>query len=99
MSEMMRNSLILACGGTFKVKVYSNLFSIENYLHQQKDSSCSASDKLLCIRKKEGKNNSGIFSHIENLTHVKQNDTEDKQVGIAPYMTVDYEKKTKHTSN
>ncbi|XP_042690357.1 zinc finger protein 831 [Centrocercus urophasianus] len=51
----------------------------ENYLHQQKDSSCSASDKLLCIRKKEGKNNSGTFSHIENLTHVKQNDTEDKQ--------------------
>ncbi|XP_015737223.1 zinc finger protein 831 [Coturnix japonica] len=51
----------------------------ENYLHQQKDSSCSASEKLLCVRKKGGKNNSGIFSHIENLKHVKQNNTEDKQ--------------------
>ncbi|XP_021272521.1 zinc finger protein 831 [Numida meleagris] len=51
----------------------------ENYLHQQKDSSCSTSDKPLCIRRKEGKNNSGIFSHIENLNHVTQNDKEDKK--------------------
>ncbi|KAM6053423.1 zinc finger protein 831 [Theristicus caerulescens] len=51
----------------------------ENYLHQQKDTSCSTSDKPLCRRKKEGKNNSGIFSHTENLNHVKQKDKMDKK--------------------
>ncbi|XP_035403837.1 zinc finger protein 831 [Cygnus atratus] len=51
----------------------------ENYLHQQKDSSCSTSDKPLCSRKKEGKNNSGIFSYTENLNHVKQKDKVDKK--------------------
>ncbi|XP_072735540.1 zinc finger protein 831 [Ciconia boyciana] len=51
----------------------------ENYLHQQNDTSCSTSDKPLCRRKKEGKNNSGIFSHTENLNHVKQKDKMDKK--------------------
>ncbi|XP_074964886.1 zinc finger protein 831 [Phalacrocorax aristotelis] len=46
----------------------------ENYLDQQKDTSCSTSDKLLCGGKKEGKNNSGIFSYTENLNRVKQKD-------------------------
>nr|XP_013808143.1 PREDICTED: zinc finger protein 831 [Apteryx mantelli mantelli] len=50
-----------------------------NFLHQQKEASCSTSDKPLCRRKKEGKNNSGIFSHTENLTHVKQKDKMDKK--------------------
>ncbi|XP_075022708.1 zinc finger protein 831 [Calonectris borealis] len=51
----------------------------ENYLQQQKDTSCSTSDKPLCRRKKEGKNNSGIFSHTENLNHVKQKENMDKK--------------------
>ncbi|XP_068272530.1 zinc finger protein 831 [Nyctibius grandis] len=51
----------------------------ENYLHQQKDTSCSTTDKPLCRRKKEGKKNSGIFSHTENLNHVKQKDKMDKK--------------------
>ncbi|KAM6298576.1 zinc finger protein 831 [Aegotheles albertisi] len=51
----------------------------ENYLHQQKDTSCSTSDKPLCRRIKEGKNNSGVFSHTENLNHVKQKDNMDKK--------------------
>ncbi|XP_056210756.1 zinc finger protein 831 [Falco biarmicus] len=51
----------------------------ENYLHQQKDTPCSTSDKPLCRRKKEGKNNSGISSHTENLNHVKQKDKMDKK--------------------
>ncbi|KAM6319091.1 zinc finger protein 831 [Podargus strigoides] len=50
----------------------------EDYLHQQKDTSCSTSDKPLCRRKKEG-SNSGIFSHTENLNHVKQKDKMDKK--------------------
>ncbi|KAM9218928.1 zinc finger protein 831 [Leptosomus discolor] len=51
----------------------------ENYLHQQKDTSCSTSDKPLCRRKKEGKKNSGISSHTENLNPVKQKDKVDKK--------------------
>ncbi|KAM6243076.1 zinc finger protein 831 isoform 2-T5 [Spheniscus humboldti] len=51
----------------------------ENCLHQQKDTPCSTSDKPLCGRKKEGKNNSGIFSHTENLNHVNQKDKMDKK--------------------
>ncbi|XP_074461682.1 zinc finger protein 831 isoform X4 [Larus michahellis] len=51
----------------------------ENYLYQQKDTSRSTSDKPLCRRKKEGKNNSGISSHIENLNHVKEKDKMDKK--------------------
>ncbi|KAM9260650.1 LOW QUALITY PROTEIN: zinc finger protein 831 [Cariama cristata] len=51
----------------------------ENYLHQQKDISCSTSDKPLCRRKKRGKNNSGISSYTENLNHVKQKDKMDKK--------------------
>ncbi|XP_074013725.1 zinc finger protein 831 [Numenius arquata] len=51
----------------------------ENYLHQQKDTSRSTSDKPLCRRKKEGKNNSGISSHTENLNHVKQTHEMDKK--------------------
>ncbi|XP_051659047.1 zinc finger protein 831 [Manacus candei] len=47
----------------------------ESYLHQQN----STSDKPLCRRKKEGKNNSGISSHTENLNHVKQRDKTDKK--------------------
>uniref|UniRef100_A0A8C0F5P9 Zinc finger protein 831 n=1 Tax=Bubo bubo TaxID=30461 RepID=A0A8C0F5P9_BUBBB len=42
--------------------------------------SCSTSDKALCRRKKEGKKNSGISSHTENLNHVKQKDKMDKKV-------------------
>ncbi|XP_056363496.1 zinc finger protein 831 isoform X2 [Oenanthe melanoleuca] len=52
----------------------------ENYVHQQKDTSYSTSDKL-CRRKKEAKNNSGISSRTENLNHVKQEDKTDKKVG------------------
>ncbi|XP_041334334.1 zinc finger protein 831 [Pyrgilauda ruficollis] len=51
----------------------------ENYLHQQKDTLYSTSDKQLCRRKKEAKNNSGISSHTENLNHVKQKDKRDKK--------------------
>nr|XP_010310483.1 PREDICTED: zinc finger protein 831 [Balearica regulorum gibbericeps] len=51
----------------------------DNYPHQQKDTSCSTSDKALCRRKKEGKNNSEIFSHTENLNQVKQKDKMDKK--------------------
>ncbi|XP_053849322.1 zinc finger protein 831 [Vidua macroura] len=51
----------------------------ENYLLQQKDISYSTSDKQLCRRKKEAKNNSGISSHTENLNHVKQKDKKDKK--------------------
>ncbi|RLV97533.1 hypothetical protein DV515_00011663 [Chloebia gouldiae] len=51
----------------------------ENYLHQQKDASYSTSDKQLCRRKKEAKNNSGISSHTENVNHVKQKDKMDKK--------------------
>ncbi|XP_068006131.1 zinc finger protein 831 [Melanerpes formicivorus] len=51
----------------------------EIYLHQQKDTSCSTSDKPLCRRKKEGKNNSGISSHTEDLNHAKQKDRMDKK--------------------
>ncbi|KAM7037932.1 zinc finger protein 831 isoform 1-T2 [Acridotheres tristis] len=51
----------------------------ENYLHQQKGTSYSTSDKQLCRRKKEAKNNSGISSHTENLNHVKQKDKMDKK--------------------
>ncbi|XP_064247162.1 zinc finger protein 831 [Passer domesticus] len=51
----------------------------ENYLHQQKDTSYSTSDKQLCRRKKEAKNNSGISSHNENLNHGKQKDKIDKK--------------------
>ncbi|XP_017590071.1 PREDICTED: zinc finger protein 831 isoform X1 [Corvus brachyrhynchos] len=51
----------------------------ENYLHQQKDMSYSTSDKQLCKRKKEAKNNSGISSHTENRNHVKQKDKMDKK--------------------
>ncbi|XP_058706565.1 zinc finger protein 831 [Poecile atricapillus] len=51
----------------------------ENYLQQQKDTSYSTSDKQLCRRKKEAKNNSGISSHTENLNHVKQKDKMDKK--------------------
>ncbi|XP_071429143.1 zinc finger protein 831 [Pithys albifrons albifrons] len=50
----------------------------ENYLHQQN----STSDKQLCRRKKEGKNNSGISSHTENLNHVKQKDKMDEKEQI-----------------
>ncbi|XP_056363493.1 zinc finger protein 831 isoform X1 [Oenanthe melanoleuca] len=50
----------------------------ENYVHQQKDTSYSTSDKL-CRRKKEAKNNSGISSRTENLNHVKQEDKTDKK--------------------
>lgn len=69
-------------GGCDKNQSLTNLFSIENYLHQQKDTSYPTSDKQLCRRKKEAKNNSGIPSHIENLNHVKQKDKMDKKVGI-----------------
>lgn len=65
-------------------KNLSNLFSIENCLHQQKDTSYSTSDKQLCRRKKEAKDNSGISPHTENLNHVKQKDKMDKKVGIVP---------------
>ncbi|XP_064023992.1 zinc finger protein 831 [Pogoniulus pusillus] len=51
----------------------------EIYLHQQKDTSCSTSDKPLCRRKKEGKNNSGISSHTEDLNPAKQKDRMDKK--------------------
>ncbi|XP_063260321.1 zinc finger protein 831 [Prinia subflava] len=51
----------------------------ENCLHQQKDSSYSTSDKQLCRRKKETRNNSGISSHTENLNHVKQKGKMDKK--------------------
>ncbi|XP_009996928.1 PREDICTED: zinc finger protein 831 [Chaetura pelagica] len=51
----------------------------ENYLHEQKDTSFSTSDKPFCRRKKEGKNNPGVFSHTENLIHVKQKDKMDKK--------------------
>ena len=71
-------------GNKNQSKNFFNLFSIENYLHPQKDTLCSTSDKPLRRRKKEGKNNSGIFSHTENLNHVKQKDTMDKKVGIVP---------------
>ncbi|GAB0197460.1 zinc finger protein 831 [Grus japonensis] len=67
-----------------KIKKYKKCHSPQskvpdNYLHQQKDTSCSTSDKALCRRKKEGKNNSGIFSHTENLNQVKQKDKMDKK--------------------
>ncbi|KAM9647145.1 zinc finger protein 831 isoform 2-T3 [Morphnus guianensis] len=67
-----------------KFKKYKKSYSAqskvqENYLHQQKDTSFSTSDKPLCRRKKEGKNNSGISSHTENLNHVKQKDKMDKK--------------------
>lgn len=71
-------------GNKNQSKSFFNLFSIENYLHQQKDTSFSTSDKPLCRRKEEGKNNSGISSHTENLNHVKQKDKMDKKVGIVP---------------
>ncbi|XP_066187006.1 zinc finger protein 831 [Sylvia atricapilla] len=48
-------------------------------LHQQKDTSYCTSDKQLCRRKKEAKNNSGISSHTENLNHVKQKDKMEKK--------------------
>ncbi|XP_062445399.1 zinc finger protein 831 [Rhea pennata] len=48
------------------------------FLHQQKEASCSTSDKPLCRRKKEEKNNSGILSHTEKLTRVKRKDEMDK---------------------
>ncbi|XP_054248051.1 zinc finger protein 831 [Indicator indicator] len=51
----------------------------ETYQHQQKDMSCSTLDKPLCRRKKEGKNNSGISPHTEDLNHVKQKDRMDKK--------------------
>lgn len=65
-------------------KSFFTLFSIENYLHQQKDMSCSTTDKPLCRRKKEGMSNSGISSHSENLNHVRHKEEMDKKVGIVP---------------
>lgn len=82
---MMRNLVNSSMwGNKNKSKSFFDLFSIENYLYQQKDTSRSTSDKPLCRRKKEGKNNSGISSHIENLNHVKEKDKMDKKVGIVP---------------
>lgn len=81
----MRNVASLSMwGAKNQSKSLSNLFSIENYLHQQKDTSYSTSDKQLCRRKKEAKNNSGISSHTENLNHVKQKDKMAKTVRIEP---------------
>ncbi|XP_068769191.1 zinc finger protein 831 [Struthio camelus] len=51
----------------------------ENFLHQQKEASCSTSGKPLCRSKKEGKSNSGILSHTESLTHFEQKDKMDKK--------------------
>lgn len=83
-SDMMRNLARLSMWGKKNwSKNLSNLFSIENYVHQQKDTSYSTSDKL-CRRKKEVKNNSGISSRTESLNHVKQKDKVDKKVGIVP---------------
>ncbi|XP_014810956.1 PREDICTED: zinc finger protein 831 isoform X2 [Calidris pugnax] len=56
----------------------------ENSLHQQQATSRSTSDKPPCRRKKEGKNNSGISSHTENLNHVKQKHKIDKKNITAP---------------
>lgn len=72
-------------GNKNQSKSFFNLFSIGDYLHQQKETSCSTSDKPLCRKKKEGKVNSGISAHTENLNHVRQKDKMDKKVGIVSY--------------
>lgn len=69
-------------GNKNQSKSFFNLFLIADYLHQQKETSCSTSDKPLCRKKKEGKVNSGISAHTENLNHVRQKDKMDKKVGI-----------------
>ncbi|XP_008496049.2 zinc finger protein 831 [Calypte anna] len=51
----------------------------ENHLHEMKDTSFPTSDKPLCRKKKQGKNKLGVFSHTENLNHVKQNHKRDKK--------------------
>ncbi|KAM8996365.1 zinc finger protein 831 isoform 3-T4 [Ara ararauna] len=64
----------------FKYKKYHSPQSkAQDYLHQQKETSCSTSDKPHCRKKKEGKVNSGISAHTENLHHVRQKDKTDKK--------------------
>ncbi|XP_010008761.1 PREDICTED: zinc finger protein 831 [Nestor notabilis] len=65
----------------FKCKKYqSSQSKVQgHYLHQPKETSCSTSDKPLCRKKKEGKINSGISAHTENLNHVRQKDKMDKK--------------------
>lgn len=82
---MMRNLVSSSRrGNKNQSKRFFNIFPIENYLHQQKVTSPSTSNKPLCRRKTEGKNNSGISSHTENLNRVKHEDRMDKKVGIVP---------------
>uniref|UniRef100_A0A663MU21 Zinc finger protein 831 n=1 Tax=Athene cunicularia TaxID=194338 RepID=A0A663MU21_ATHCN len=88
-AEQKGNLISSMWGNKNQSKTFFNLLSTENYLHQQKDASCSTSDKALCRRKKEGKNDSGISSHTENLNHVKQKDKMDKKVALDLHESTD----------